>query len=74
MARDPGRRPGGDGSLGHKLIKLLVPDPSQIAVVGGGESTLGCGAQQNRHVKIEYFPKANARLATTGEVATIEFQ
>jgi hypothetical protein len=25
-------------------------------------------------VAIEYFPKPNARLATAGEVATIEFQ
>jgi hypothetical protein len=35
---------------------------------------LSCGAQGMRRVKVEYFPKANARLATKGEVATIEFQ
>jgi hypothetical protein len=57
-----------------KTFKLLVTDPSQIAISGGGELTLGCGAQHDRHVKVEFFPKANARLATTGEVATIEFQ
>ena len=41
---------------------------------GSGEVSLGCGVQKPRHVTIEYFPKANARLATAGEVATIEFQ
>jgi hypothetical protein len=59
---------------GGKTVKLLVTDPSQIAITGGGELTLGCGTQHNRRVKVEFFPKANARLATTGEVATIEFQ
>jgi hypothetical protein len=61
---------GDDG----KTVKLLVTDPSQIAITGGGELTLGCGAQHDRRVKVEFFPKANARTATTGEVATIEFQ
>jgi hypothetical protein len=59
---------------GGKTVKLLVTDPSQISITGGGELTLGCGAEYNRRVKVEFFPKANARLATTGEVATIEFQ
>ena len=58
----------------HKTVKLLVSDPSAIAVSGAGELSLGCGAQKARRVSIEYVPKANARLATTGEVATIEFQ
>ena len=58
----------------RKVMKLLVLDPSQIAITGGGEQSLGCGVQKARHVTIEYFPKANARLATAGEVATIEFQ
>jgi hypothetical protein len=35
---------------------------------------LGCGVQKPRHVTIEYFPKPNAKLATAGDVATIEFQ
>ncbi len=61
---------GDDG----KTVKLLVPDPSQISISGGGELTLGCGAQRERRVKVEFFPKTNARLATAGEVATIEFQ
>jgi tetratricopeptide (TPR) repeat protein len=58
----------------RKTVKLLVIDPGQIAITGGGEQSLGCGVQKARHVTIEYFPKANARLATVGEVATIEFQ
>jgi len=58
----------------RKVMKLLVLDASQIAITGGGEQSLGCGVQKARHVTIEYFPKANARLATAGEVATIEFQ
>ena len=57
-----------------KTVRLLVPDASQVAIVGGGEQTLGCGRQTPRRVAIEYFPKANARLTTAGEVATIEFQ
>ena len=58
----------------QKAIKLLVTDPSQISILGGGELTLACGGQNNRRVKVEFFPKANARLSTTGEVATIEFR
>jgi tetratricopeptide (TPR) repeat protein len=58
----------------NKTIRLLIPDPQQVAIMGGGEQTLNCGRQQARRVVIEYFPKANARLATAGEVATIEFQ
>lgn len=55
-------------------LKLLVSDASQIVISGGGETTLGCGAQKPRRVAIGYFAKKNARLGTTGEVATIEFQ
>jgi len=57
----------------HKTIRLLIPDPSKIAITGGGDQTLGCGAQKSRRVSVEYFPKTNARLATAGEAATIEF-
>ena len=58
----------------HKVTRLLVTDPGKIVILGGGDQALGCGAQKPRKVSIEYFPKANARLATAGEVATIEFQ
>jgi hypothetical protein len=59
----------------HKALRLLVSDPGKISITGAGELTLGCGAQRKpRQIAIEYFPKANPRLATSGEVATIEFQ
>ena len=58
----------------RKTVKLLVKDPAQIVIVGAGETKLGCGVQKPRRVTIEYFPKPDARLATAGEVATIEFQ
>ncbi len=58
----------------HKVVKLLVPDPYKIAIHGGGIETLGCGMQKARPVAIQYFKKTNARLATAGEVAMIEFQ
>src|SRR5262249_741423 len=58
----------------HKLVKLLVADPSKVLYMGNGEVSMGCGVQKPRKVIIGYFPKANARLAPAGEVATIEFQ
>ena len=58
----------------HKLVKLLVANASKVVYAGSGEVSLGCGPQKPRKITVEYFPKANARLATTGEVATIEFQ
>jgi len=58
----------------HKLVKLLVADPSKVVYTGNGEVSLGCGVQKARKITVEYFTKANARLATAGEVATIEFQ
>jgi tetratricopeptide (TPR) repeat protein len=58
----------------HKTVKLLVSDPGKIVIAGTNQAQLGCGVQKARRVTIEYFPKADARLATAGEVATIEFQ
>jgi tetratricopeptide (TPR) repeat protein len=58
-----------------KTVKLLVTDPAKVAITGTGQLSLGCGVQQKpRRVSIEYFTKPNARLATAGEVATLEFQ
>lgn len=57
-----------------KTLKLLVADPSRIAIAGKGELTLGCGVQKPRRITIEYIPRANAHMATVGDVATIEFQ
>ena len=58
----------------HKITRLLMPDPKTIVLQGGGDQSLGCGTQKARSVTVEYFPKTNARLATAGEVAIIEFQ
>ena len=57
-----------------KITRLLVTDPGKVVILGGGSQDLGCGPQKLRRVSLEYFPKTNARLATAGEVATIEFQ
>ena len=56
-----------------KLVRLLVRDPAKIAVVGANQQALGCGRQKPRKISVEYFPKPDARLATAGDVATIEF-
>jgi hypothetical protein len=61
-------------SADGKLVRLLIPDPGKVAYSGAGEATLGCGVQKARRVVIEYFPKHDPKLATAGEVATIEFQ
>jgi hypothetical protein len=57
-----------------KIIKLLIRDASGITVSGSGETSLACGAQKPRRVVIDYFPKADSRLGTAGEVAAIEFR
>jgi tetratricopeptide (TPR) repeat protein len=57
----------------HKAVKLLITDMQKVAIADGGTLTFGCGAQKPRRVTIEYFPKVDSRLATAGEVATIEF-
>jgi hypothetical protein len=57
-----------------KIVKLLVSDPKNLDIEGAGELTFRCGVQKTRRVTVGYFPKVNARLATVGEAATIEFQ
>jgi hypothetical protein len=59
----------GDG----KIVKLLVRDPTKIAIVGANQQALGCGRQNPRKISVEYFPKIDAKLSTAGDVATIEF-
>ena len=56
-------------------VRLLVPDPRQIVLVGGGEKALACGPQKSpRKVLVQYKAKADAKLRTTGEATTIEFR
>jgi hypothetical protein len=57
-----------------KIIRLLVRDPNQIAVVGAGEKSFACGPQKpSRKIRAEYFAKPDPKLATAGEVAVLEF-
>ena len=57
-----------------KTVQLLVGDPSQIAIAGGGEKALACGPQKSpRTVSVQYKAKPNAKLKTAGEATTIEF-
>ena len=58
-----------------KQVQLLVPDPSQIVLEGGGEKTLGCGPQRPpRKVLVQYNARVDAKLRTAGDVVSIEFR
>ena len=62
-------------TAGGKTTRLAVRDPSRVVVLGGGKLELVCGPQkQPRSVIIEYFPNNDAKLGTSGEVATIEYR
>jgi len=62
-------------SADGKATRLAVRDPSRIVVLGGGKLELVCGPQkQPPSVIIEYFPENDAKLGTSGEVATIEYR
>jgi hypothetical protein len=56
-----------------KTLQLLMADPSQISLGGGGEQTLSCGPQKPRQVTVHYNAKSDAKLHTAGEVIAIEF-
>ena len=57
----------------RKTVRLLVTDLSEVAVKGAPVS-FACGVQTPRPVSLDYFPKANAKLGTAGEVARIDLQ
>ena len=57
-----------------KLMQLLIRSPGKIVIEGGGDKTLGCGPQRPpRNISVGYFPKSDAKTATSGEAALIEF-
>jgi hypothetical protein len=57
-----------------KTVQLLVGDPSQITVGGGGERSLACGAQRPaRRVVVQYTAKQDSKRHTIGQVTLIEF-
>jgi len=58
-----------------KTMQILVRDPSQLVVVGGGEKAFGCGAQKPpRKVLVEYIAKPDAKQRIAGEAVSIEFR
>lgn len=60
---------------GGKTVQLLVRDPSQLVVVGGGDKAFGCGAQKPpQKVLVEYTAKPDAKLRVAGEAVSIEFR
>ncbi len=62
---------GDDG----KPVRLLIRDPGKVVVMNpAGEAAFSCGPQRPiRTVKVEYYAKNDAKSATVGEVATIEY-
>lgn len=55
-------------------LRLLIPDPSNIVLMGGQQKTLGCGVQAGAPaVRIEYAVRPDAKLATAGDVRVIEW-
>jgi len=57
-----------------KTVQLLMADPSQVSLEGGGEKTLACGAQKNaRQVVVHYTAQPDAKLHTAGVITSIEF-
>jgi len=57
-----------------KTARLVIRDPAKVMVVNGPEGKFVCGAQNPvRNVLIEYFPKTDTPLGTTGEVAIIDY-
>ena len=60
---------------GKQQTRLLVKDPSQIVIAGGGEQTLACGVQRPpRKVRVEFNPRKDANALTQGDAQLIEFR
>jgi len=62
-----------------KAIRLLIPNASQILVVGpdgteGGDAKLACGVQRPaRRVKIEYVARPDKAMGTAGDAVSVQF-
>jgi hypothetical protein len=60
---------------GGKLTALLIRDPNQVVITGGGETALSCGVQKPpKTVNAEFHAKPDAKLGTQGDLAILEFQ
>lgn len=60
----------------NKPLALLIPDPRNVVILGGGgEAAFSCGVQKPaRPVSVEYRVRADAKLATAGDIAILEFR
>ncbi len=56
-----------------KTIRLLIADLNNIAVRGEPVS-FACGVQKPRKIIVDYVPKNDAKLGTSGQVAGIDLQ
>jgi len=58
-----------------KAIQLLIRDPTQVVIEGGGEKMLGCGPQKPpRKLSVDYTPRPDAKLQTAGDATFVKFQ
>lgn len=59
---------------GEGTLTLLIADPGKVAIAGG-QTSLGCGPQKPvRTVVVLHNGKADKKLATSGEVLSVEFR
>ena len=56
-----------------KTVRLLVADMSNVAVKGD-QISFACGVQKPRQIVVDYAPKVDAKLGTSGEVAGIDLR
>ncbi len=60
---------------GKKQTRLLVRNPAQVVILGGGVKTLACGVQRPaRNVRVEFTARKDSRLLTEGDAQVIEFR
>ncbi|MBI4875026.1 MAG: hypothetical protein HY822_10385 [Acidobacteria bacterium] len=58
-----------------KTVQLLIRDPSQVVIEGGGEQTLRCGPQKPpRKLTADYTPRADKKMQTSGDATFLRFQ
>ncbi len=58
-----------------KLLRLLIRDPAQVVIEGGGERSLACGPQKPaRALAVDYVVRADPKAGTAGEAAVVQFQ
>ena len=61
-------------SSGGGATRLLIRDPSQVVLMGGGKRSLACGPQHPpRRISVEYFPEPDKKLRSAGDVSLIQF-